>query len=285
MGWMKDFKDAYEQRYSPVQANTNMGQVIRRMVVSLGMAKPANFVWRKIYPHTSLYRGRNKALRRLFSGLVNTGDLVFDVGANYGVYTNLFLSMQVRSVVTVEPNVRLAKKLVRSGVYSVNVALGSHNHYANYYTGELDGFSTLSLEFMQLRKHNGFQWEKPTEIYVTTLDALSKMYGIPDFIKIDVEGYESEVIDGMSFAPKALSFEFVPEDIDSVIKCTTRLDSLGDYQYNYTVGLEPNMQFAVPWWNNANDVIEYIRHSVPEDAFGDVWVRRKDTWDDIESNS
>jgi FkbM family methyltransferase len=204
---------------------------------------------------------------------VNPGDLVFDVGAKDGIYTDIFLSMNARGVVAVEPEISLAKRLMRHGVYSVNVALGSHNHYDKLYSGAIKGVSTLSEKHMQLERFSSFKWKEPIPINVTTLDALAQVYGIPDFIKIDVEGYEVEVIKGMSFAPKALSFEFIPEDIRSILHCTIKIDSLGKYQYTYTIGLEPDMQFVIPW-GSAIDMILHIRNNVPINEAGDVWVRR-----------
>ena len=43
---------------------------------------------------------------------------------------------------------------------------------------------------------------------VTTLDKLIEQYEVPSFIKIDVEGYELEVLKGLTRLVPALSFEF-----------------------------------------------------------------------------
>ena len=43
---------------------------------------------------------------------------------------------------------------------------------------------------------------------VTTLDALIERHGVPSFVKVDAEGFEEEVLQGLSRSIKALSFEF-----------------------------------------------------------------------------
>ncbi len=245
----------------------------RRLVIFFGIAEQANAVWSIIYPYTFLRRKRDAALRRLLAEFINPGDLVFDVGANKGLYTELFLSMEARQVIAVEPNVKFAKKFYHPKVRYISAALGSHNHNAPFYIGEVDGLSSLSKEYKSLPRYSAFKWKEPINIFVTTLDNLMHDYGVPDFIKIDTEGYEREVFAGMSFAPKALLFEFIPEDIENIEKCTHKLDTLGSYQYTYTIGLEPDMQFEMEW-NTARVLIDRIKIKAPKECFGDIWVKR-----------
>ena len=63
------------------------------------------------------------------------------------------------------------------------------------------------------------QWNQTTTVSVTTLDSLFAEHGVPQFIKIDVEGFEYEVVSGLSQPIKALSMEFTPEFLDSTLKC------------------------------------------------------------------
>ncbi len=248
-------------------------EFIANTTIRYGLAKYADYLWSFIYPHTQLRKERDVALRRMMAEFIKPNDLVFDIGANKGMYTELFLSMGVREVIAVEPIARLAKKLMRPHVQSLNLALGAYNHEADFYQGEIGCISTLSLEQTKLERLSNLLWNLPIKVHVTTLDVLIQIYGEPSFIKIDAEGYETEVLAGMSFAPNALSFEFVPEDIESIERCCDKLDSLGKYLYTYTVGLGPGMQFEIPW-ASADNLLDSIYSQVSEHAFGDIWARR-----------
>jgi len=248
--------------------------MIREIIIYLGISKPANFLWDIIYPHTSLHKKRIKALQVLLKDLVRPGDLVFDVGANTGRYTNLFLSMQVEKVIAIEPNARLAMKIQHPQVQTLNVAVDSFSQFAKYYISDVHGLSTLSQSYKSLSRYKKITWNNPVTIFTTTLDDIANEYGIPDFIKIDVEGYEKEVLTGMNFAPRALSFEFVSEHIQDTIQCILKLDSLDKYQYTYTIGLEPDMKFEM-FWSTSKKLLEHISY-ISKPAWGDVWVRRKE---------
>jgi FkbM family methyltransferase len=258
---------------------------IRGLVTSLGLGEFSNLIWSEIYPYTGLRKKRDIALRKLLSNFVNPNSLVLDVGASKGLYTELFLTMGAR-VLSIEPNPRVYNRLVKRmmelnrnklhekfNVSCLNRAIGSFPHVANYYIGEVDGLSSLSLDYIKLSRWSAFKWKKPISVFVDTLDNLSKVYGIPDFIKIDVEGYEVEVIKGMNFAPKALSFEFIPEDINSIEQCVQMINKLGNYYYTYTIGLEPDMRFEIPW-DTSDTLVKHISCHIREPDFGDVWVKK-----------
>lgn len=70
-------------------------------------------------------------------------------------------------------------------------------------------------------------------VTVTTLGALAVEFGEPIFVKVDTEGYELEVLKGMSFRPRALSLEFHAEAIDLLADCLGLLDG---YQYRLRIG-------------------------------------------------
>jgi FkbM family methyltransferase len=70
------------------------------------------------------------------------------------------------------------------------------------------------------------RWDRAVTVPVTTLDQLIDTYGDPAFCKIDVEGFEFQVLKGLSRSVKALSYEYTPENIGNAISCIDRLDAL-----------------------------------------------------------
>jgi hypothetical protein len=90
------------------------------------------------------------------------------------------------------------------------------------------------------------RWDKGASVRVTTLDALIARYGAPAFCKIDVEGGEFDVLRGLSYPLKALSFEYIPATVDVALACVERLSELGRYEYNWAPS-EPRCLWSSVW--------------------------------------
>ena len=81
---------------------------------------------------------------------------------------------------------------------------------------------------------------------MTTLDALVARYGRPVFCKIDIEGYEAEALAGLSQPLPVISFEFIPAARQDALRCLLRLQQLGHYQFNWSLGEQHRWQ-SVDW--------------------------------------
>lgn len=96
----------------------------------------------------------------------------------------------------------------------------------------------------------GVDWEETVTVPVTTLDALITRHGAPDFCKIDIEGSELAALEGLSTALPLLSFEYIPAT-EMTLACIQRLQTLGNYRYNWSVGKEQRLASDV--WLNAKE--------------------------------
>ena len=92
--------------------------------------------------------------------------------------------------------------------------------------------STISSDWIAAVKatpgFSGVRWDRTIPMRVATLDELIARYGLPVFCKIDVEGAEFDVLRGLSYPLKALSFEYVPAAVDVAVTCVGRLADLVD---------------------------------------------------------
>jgi hypothetical protein len=129
--------------------------------------------------------------------------------------------------------------------------------------------STFSTAWKEGR-HKNEKWTKEIPVAVTTLDALIREFGTPRFCKIDVEGFEDRVLQGLHSPIPHLSFEFLKENIDSIKSCMERLDSLGKTAYTYTD--ENTASFVTPW-SGPEKLLEHIAGRAEEDLSGDIHVR------------
>lgn len=105
-----------------------------------------------------------------------------------------------------------------------------------------------------------------------TLDQLVADYGEPKFIKIDVEGFESEVLSGLSRTVPALSIEWTPEFPENTRACLRHLMTLGDYEFNMSWG--ESMRFSKSTWRSYDSMLALVDEFEGEtQLFGDIYAK------------
>lgn len=219
--------------------------------------------------------------KKLYATFVKKGDLCFDVGANIGNRIEPLLQLGVK-VVAVEPQTSCAKFLqykYGNRISLVQKGLGSEETVKDFYISDVSVLSTFATDWLETVKDGRFKeasWSRVEKMTITTLDALIKEYGHPALVKIDVEGYELEVIKGLSTPVKAISFEYaVPEQTEKLINCITHIQQNDpNIECNYCVG--ESMQFAMDKWLSPNDMKELVRSKAfIATSWGDIYVRSK----------
>ena len=131
--------------------------------------------------------------------------------------------------------------------------------------------SSLSEAWRRNPSFRGVRWDDSVTVPVTTLDALIEEYGLPRFCKIDVEGYEAEVLAGLSHRIPALSVEFVAGALDIAEACVRRLEALGGYEFNAVRGEERS--FMSERWLAADEMVAWLRGGGGSVSSGDVYAR------------
>jgi hypothetical protein len=121
------------------------------------------------------------------------------------------------------------------------------------------------------RRFARVRWNRSIEVEVITLDDLIALHGEPAFCKIDVEGFEVDVLLGLSRPLRALSFEYLPAAHDLAMATLDRVERLGDYQYNYSA--VETMRWTSYRWLDAADLSAVLDHVRPLGRSGDVYAR------------
>ena len=243
---------------------------------------------RAFFPLRTLYRSVRKPsyvrlrmrMRKFYRQFVEKGDLVIDIGANIGDYTEAFIDLGAR-VVAVEPN-PVCCQMIRSLGHKKRLAvrceaMGEHQGQCVLHVGQYSTHSTISEKWMERAADKGpaYKWSGSVSTKVNTLDQIQREYGTPKFIKMDVEGYELGVLRGMSFRPRALSFEFHAFTPDLTRDCLQL--PVFDSGCIFNIAFGESWEFIWPEWRGKEAALDYILGLPSGDCSGDVYVRFKDS--------
>lgn len=225
--------------------------------------------------------GRARRDRAFYRQFVQPGALVFDVGAHVGNRLRVMRQLGAR-VVAVEPQPLFADLLQRlygrdNGVTLVRQAIGAATGEATLHISRrTPTVTTLSAGWMnavqQAESFAGVDWEETVTVPVTTLDALIAHHGPPDFCKIDIEGSELAALQGLSTPLPLLSFEYIPATVEMALACIQRLQSLGDYRYNWSAGEKQRLASDV--WLDAEEMAARLGQMGVNEGSGDLYARR-----------
>lgn len=189
--------------------------------------------------HSTYYTSgaeRDNARLELYKHFLRPGELVFDIGANIGEFTTSFLALGCR-VVAVEPQPQIARRIDPRATVVV-AACGAQAGTATFYeVGNANMVSTMREDIAaRLPSANAAWTSRARPVEVVTLDGLIAEYGEPAFAKIDVEGFEVEVLRGLSTPLRAMSLELHNFDEAKTGQVLAELARLGDYGLMYAAG-------------------------------------------------
>ncbi len=225
-------------------------------------------------------RRRARAMRTLYGAFVPNGGLAFDIGSHVGDRVACFRGLGAR-VVAVEPQPVLARTLRLlyrrdESVSVVEAAVGAQECDATLHLNLLNPtVATASTAFLAAADGKagwkGQRWTRTRRVGMLTFDDLIHRHGRPDFAKIDVEGFEAEVLAGLSVPLSALSFEFTTIQMGIALDCVQRCSALGRYRFNAALG--ESQQLLHRQWLDSNGICAWLSN-LPEHAnSGDVYAR------------
>ncbi len=240
--------------------------------------------WLGIARSIAIYYGnpiKLNRMQRFYAQFIRPGDLCFDIGAHVGNRSWIWSRLGAH-VVALEPQ-PLCMKLLRRwygrrpDMTLIEAAVGATAGNAILWISErTPTVTTLSPEWIsavqQAASFAAVEWQTQVTVPVTTLDMLIAQYGLPAFCKIDVEGFEVEVLRGLSQPLPVVSFEYVPATKALAIDCIMRLQRLGEYEFNWSIGEQHRWQSLS--WLTAQAMSDHLQQLAVDDDSGDIYARQ-----------
>lgn len=128
---------------------------------------------------------------------INENSTILDIGANIGVHTIFFSNIAVQGLVfSIEPQksvfaILLENTKILKNVVTLNIAVSNSLGLEDFYVAKDDAYSSLKNTKRKALK-------RVDKVVTVPLDTLMNAFGKIDLVKIDVEGFETEVVKSMS---------------------------------------------------------------------------------------
>ena len=199
-----------------------------------------------VSPELALMGVREALFTRAFQGSLREGDCVLDIGANIGYYALMEARLvgprgQVYAIEPVPHNMQLLEDSIRLNNYgnieTFRLAIGQTDSVAKMYLSDHPNWSS----FYPPRRVTG-----TIDILISSVDSFLKGKRLPGLVRMDVEGYEYEIILGMrglleSNQPLRMFIEFHP-DIMGRQRASSFLSILQQHGFELKkIILEPNI--------------------------------------------
>lgn len=230
------------------------------------------YPWYRRIKRPDLQRAHVKRTQ-FYSQLLAPKTLCFDIGANVGEISESLAAAGMR-VVAVEPisevSIQCRQRCCRYAIGQVSVI--------NKAVAETPGEACLFVKRSSSQSSLRADWQGETVEHVrvqkTTLDHLIEEYGVPGYIKIDVEGCEPEVLGGLSREIGLISYEYHARELHMVRQCSRKLARVGHYLYNYTTVNDSSL--ALEAWVEEDkmlSILEERKQLGSLGAWGNIYAR------------
>lgn len=217
---------------------------------------------------------RNYRGKKFYSKLIYKDALCFDIGANLGTKSKLFLASGA-NVIAFEPQSiclgalsEIKTKNPKFDFYPY--AIGGNNTQAELHLANNIEVATLSEDFIDYFKCEQIYWNNKESVTVKSLDYIIQQYGIPDFCKIDVEGFEYEILSNLNYKIPIIEFEFTGGFIENTLKI---IDFLNKDNTFFNFILNENLKFCLNKWVNGKEMKTIIKSLNTHKLHGNIFVK------------
>jgi FkbM family methyltransferase len=204
--------------------------------------------------------------------------MFFDIGANIGKWS-LANIKNTSKIIAIEAVPNTFNNLISNTsnnpkISCLNFAVcNSDKEYIEFYNCEADTLSTLNKDWLDSENSRFYKYKYNTiKCKTISIDKLIEIYGVPELIKVDVEGGEFECISSLTQKVNNLCFEWASETNDITFKCLDYLEMLGYTEFS--IQLEDNYTYRPQFYNNdINLVKSKLYKTTPKKEWGMIWAK------------
>ena len=203
--------------------------------------------------------------------------LLFDIGANIGSWALDNYNDNTR-IISVEASPTtfqtLQKNTSGKNILALNFAVtSSKEDFIDFFDCSANTISTLDEEWLNdktSRFYKKFQY-KTIKVETITIDKLILEYGIPDILKVDVEGAENIVLKSLTNQAKTICFEWASEWNEKTFDGLNHLESLG-YTKFHIQDSDSYTYKPLSYTLTKTQVIEALNLTKPKLDWGMIWT-------------
>jgi FkbM family methyltransferase len=218
------------------------------------------------------YKSQKESLR-FYKTIISKDDLCFDIGANIGKKSKLFLKCGAR-VVAFEPQTschKMLDKITNLNFTCVKTAIGLKAEERKLHLSDFTEIATLSDKFIASYSSQRCKWTHSETVAVNTLNYSIEKHGLPNYCKIDVEGLEWEVLSNLQYNIPVIEFEFTKEFIEETLKCIQYLSKMG-YQFNYSKN--NNLKLGFSSWQPQKEFLPIIKQLAAHKIHANIFCKQ-----------
>ena len=206
--------------------------------------------------------------------------MYFDIGSNIGAWSNVNIN-NVSMIVSVEASPNTFKRLINNlgnnpKIICLNYAVCNNNgEDITFYDSVSHTLSTINKDWLTSpsSRFNNTEYSV-IKCKTITIDKLIEIYGIPDLIKIDVEGGEYECVSSLTQKVNNLCFEWASETNEITFNTLYHLCSIGftrfciQYEDNYTYRPDEEL-----YTSDLESIKFSLRQTTPKIHWGMIWCK------------
>jgi FkbM family methyltransferase len=156
----------------------------------------------------------------------------------------------------------------------IDKAVSNKEGQQEFYLSNAHTLSSMSKEWIEFSRKETFKeatWEDKVIVETTSMDKLISEFGVPKFCKIDVEGFELTVLEGLTRPLNVVSIEYTLGLMQPTLNCIKYLNKLGSAQFNYSEG--ESLVLKLSNWTEPKEMIKLLQGLQSPVQSGDIYAR------------